>query len=70
MHTSHLSPSELTPTQRRSEVAAILAQGLLRYLRMKRSTPCGPTENPSNSSETGLDLSADTRPCVSDRPAG
>jgi hypothetical protein len=49
---------ELTPTQGHSEIAAILAMGLLRYLRRVRLTP--PPE-PPESEQNSLDVCRETR---------
>lgn len=39
------SPAELTPVQRRREIAEILARGVLR-LSVARGTPCAPPVRP------------------------
>lgn len=63
-------PADMTPDQRRQEVAAILAKGLLRYLRASRSLPSEPSSESSPHLKTCLAFPAETRPCVDDRPAG
>jgi len=62
------NPAEMTPSQRRREVAAILAGGVLR-LRQCRGTPPGPDvtrtpEKDSESGETRLDEVAASSPHV------
>ena len=52
------------PTDRRREVASILARGVSRYLRRARSGGFMHVENASNSSEIGLEVLAESRPCV------
>jgi len=56
-------PAEITPAQRRDEIVAILATGLVRLIRAGQP----PGEKLSESAETGLELSAETRLSV---PAG
>ena len=62
--------SHLTPDERRREIAQILAKGLIRHRRMQRSVPSEPAEESSPPRKTGLAFLDESRPCVSDRPAG
>ena len=64
------APSQLTPDQRRREIAQILARGLIRHIRIARSMPPPPPEKSSPPRKTGLAFLDESRPCVSDRPAG
>jgi hypothetical protein len=56
-----LEPSQMTPDERRGEVAAILAVGL-RRLRDRAALAPAPffSENPSKTRENGLESRADT----------
>ena len=56
-------PPEITPEQRRDEILSILAAGLVRLIREGES----PGEKLSESGDTGLELSRETRLSV---PAG
>lgn len=56
-------PAEVTPAQRRDEIIAILAAGLMRLVRPGQP----PAEKLSESAETGLELPRKTRLSV---PAG
>lgn len=59
-------PFPLTPEQRRSQVATILARGVLRIrLRSKHRS----AENSPDSDQPGLEVVSDLRLCVSHRPA-
>jgi hypothetical protein len=68
-------PAEITPGQRRDEIVAILAAGLVRLIRASEPPPVipadalasGPGEKLSESGEIGLELSGETRLSV---PAG
>jgi hypothetical protein len=55
--------SDLSAKQRRQSIAAILAQGVLRYHRRISR----PAENSSDSSPEGLEVLDDTRLSVSER---
>ena len=69
MDTTH-DPDSMTPDERRSEVASILARGLVRAVRLARSRTSGPDRIPPKTLPTGLELSADPRLSVAPRPAG
>ena len=56
-------PAEITPAQRRDEIISIVAVGLVRLIRTGET----PREKLSESAETGLELSRETRLSV---PAG
>jgi len=61
-------PAMLSPTQRRHQIAAILARGVLRLHQAAQTCPGSrPSRAPENSSESGrncLDASAETSPHV------
>ncbi len=57
------NPGDVTPAQRRDEIIAILAAGLVRMIRAGEM----PGEKLSESGDTGLELSRETRLTV---PAG
>jgi hypothetical protein len=60
----------MTSDERRREVASILAQGLLRYVRASRVGDSVTTDAPAEDSQIPLDLPAETRLSVAPRPAG
>lgn len=68
-------PAEITPQQRRDEIIAILAAGLVRLIQASQAPAGTPTdalasmpgEKLSESAETGLELSRESRLSV---PAG
>ena len=66
----HLSddPADLTPEQRRREIAAILARDVLRLHGMHQLAPemaaPGPPEHSPESAQNGLEVSATSRPHV------
>ena len=65
---STTDPAAMTAEQRQSEAASLLARGLLRYLRASpKGTLGGKTVR--KTSETGLELSSETRLSVAQRPA-
>ena len=64
------NPESMTADERRQEVAAILAGGLLRYLRAARSAQSPPPETSSEARRNGLDVRSETRLSVAQRPAG
>ena len=61
-------PAAMSPSQRRREIAAIFARGVLRLRQAtRRSSGSRPSRAPENSSESGrncLDASAETSPHV------
>jgi len=63
-------PSTMTADQRRREVAAILARGLLRQVTLARATGCGDPQEVSHKPPIRLDLPAKTRLSVAPRPNG
>jgi hypothetical protein len=67
---STTDPESMTAEERRLEVASILARGLLRRVRMGRTAASPPGKIISKSSETGLEVSSETRLSVAQRPAG
>ena len=58
---------EISPAQRRQEVAAILAAGVLRYCRMARKTACSTPQESADLQQNSLGPATVSRPCV---PAG
>ena len=67
---STTDPESMTAEERRREVAAILANGLLRRLRMAKSAASSPSKTVSKRSRSRLELPAETRLSVAQRPAG
>lgn len=67
---STCDPETMTEQERREEVASILAQGMLRYMRAAKSTLSEADKTSSLGPQTGLDLPAKTRLSVAQRPAG
>ena len=67
---SNTDPERMTAEERRREVAAILANGLLRRLRAAESAAASPVKTVSKGSKTGLELPAQTRLNVAPRPGG
>ena len=67
---STIDPESMTVEERSREVAAILANGLLRRLRAAESAASSPLETVSERPETGLDVTAETRLSVAPRPGG
>lgn len=67
---STTDPESMTVEERFREVAAILANGLLRSLRTAEPAASSPTKTVSKESETGLELPAETRLSVAPRPDG
>jgi hypothetical protein len=67
MHSPDDSTS-LTPDQRRREIAAVLARGVLRLHGMHQpapeSAPLEPPEHSPESAQNGLEVSAPSRPHV------
>jgi hypothetical protein len=63
-------PETMTERERRDEIASILAQGLLRHIRAAKSTLSEADKTSSPEPRTGLDLPAQTRLSVAQRPAG
>ena len=58
-------PSEMTTDERFAELAAILAQGVLRSRRLREIDHDSPPQNSPESSDNPLDVSAETRLSVS-----
>ena len=67
---SQTDPESMTAEERRREVAAILANGLLRRIRAAESAASSPAKTVSKGSKTGLELPAETRLSVAPRPGG
>ncbi len=67
---STTDPESMTAEERRREVAAILASGLLRRLRTAKSAASPPGRKTSKERRTGLEVSLETRLSVAPRPAG
>jgi len=61
---------ELSPADRRQEVAAVLAKGLARWRRRARAGGFAPAPEIRSKPEISLDLSDESRLSVSDRTAG
>jgi hypothetical protein len=61
-------PADLTPEQRRREIAVILARGILRLQSTRQlaqeSAPCGPPDDAPDPLQKGLEVSATSRPHV------
>jgi len=66
---SNRNPETMTAEERRSEVADLLASGLLRAVRNARSRTSSVSEKVSDSAETCLDSSGDLPLSVAQRPA-
>jgi hypothetical protein len=64
------NPESMTADERCQEVAAILAGGLLRYLRAAKPPESPPPETSSEARRKGLDVRPETRLSVAQRPAG
>ena len=62
-------PDTMTEAERRDEVAAILAKGMLRTIRQRRGDMANAREKVSELSPPGLDLSDDSPLSVAQRPA-
>jgi len=56
---------ELTPTQRRQEIAAILGRGLLRLGSIRGNQPAACDSTPGSTDQKALDVSAPGDPHVS-----
>jgi len=67
---STTDPESMTAEERRREVAAILANGLLRRLRAADPAASSPAKTVSKGSKTGLEPSTATRLSVAPRPGG
>jgi len=67
---STTDPESMTAEERRREVAAILASGLLRRLRAADPAASSASKTASKVSETGLELPTETRLSVAPRPGG
>ncbi len=67
LHSSE-DPADLTPDQRRHEIAAILAKGVLRLHSMRSLGPESPApgspDDASDSAQNDLEVSATPRPHV------
>lgn len=63
-------PDSMTEQERRGEVEAILARGLVRAVRLARARTSTPEGEVAESSPTCLELSADPGLSVAQRPAG
>ena len=61
-------PATMTPQQRRHEIAAILARGVLRLRQAAQTSPCSRSsrtpENLSKQRQNGLDVGRRTSPHV------
>ncbi|TVQ33183.1 MAG: hypothetical protein EA376_03800 [Phycisphaeraceae bacterium] len=64
------NPESMTATERRDEIASILARGMVRAVRQTRSDASSALKSPAESSDSGLDLCADLPLSVAPRPAG
>ena len=67
---STTDPESMTAEERRLEVAAILANGLLRRVRMVKTPASSPPKTISEESRNGLEVPAETRLSVAPRPGG
>jgi len=64
------NPETMTIVERRAEIASILAQGLVRSVRVARSRTSLAFQKVSEAGESGLDLPGDLPLSVAPRPAG
>ncbi len=55
---------EISPARRRQEVAAILAAGVLRCLRLARTAACSAPQESADSRQIPLGPARQTPPCV------
>lgn len=62
-----INPSDLSPADRRREVASILARGVIRWHRRAKSAGIIDTEESATSGKTRLELSGETRLSVGTR---
>jgi hypothetical protein len=67
---STCEPETMTADERRTEVASILAAGLLRRVRHLKTSNPDARQTSSQGSGIGLDLPPETRLSVAERPAG
>jgi hypothetical protein len=63
-------PETMTADERRHEVASILAAGLLRRVRMSKTTVSDAVPESPPESQLGLDLPSKTRLSVAQQPVG
>ncbi len=63
-------PETMTPAERDTEVASILARGVIRAVRIERSRSTRDIVVPAESSADRLELSPDAGLSVAARPAG
>lgn len=63
-------PETMTEIERRDEVVAILATGMLRSVRQQRGEPAQAPQKVSELSPPGLDPTPDLPLSVAQRPAG
>ena len=68
--TAHLPVSELTPAQRRTEAARLLARAVLRRLKQARRHGRAPAEEVAHNRQNGLEVSGEMSLHVSHGPAG
>ena len=64
------STDDLSPTDRRSEIASILARGVIRWHRRAKASGIINAQKPPESGENGLELSRETRLSASDATRG
>ena len=64
------NPDNMTASERRAEIARILASGMLRSVRNARLHTAVDLGNSPESCDSRLDLSADSLLSVAPRPAG
>ena len=67
---THRELPDLSPDQRRREVASILAKGVIRWRQRARTARFMHARQSSPSTEKGLEVSAETRLSVSNDPRG
>jgi hypothetical protein len=63
-------PQTMAERERRREVASILAQGLLRFVRASQAGDSATTDASAEDAQIPLDLPEKTRLSVAPRPAG
>lgn len=55
-------PAAMTPEQRRAELAAILAVGVIRHFEQRHLTPVPMSKNAADSGEVRLEVPSNPRP--------
>ena len=66
----HCPSHNLSATDRRREIASILARGVIRWRRRAKASGIIDAQKPTESGENGLELSRETRLSVADATRG